>query len=335
MAIDRLIVIGASSGGIDALTTLIGALPADFAAPICVVHHTAPESPAILDRIFGRHSALRVSMARTGDRLRPGQVYVAPPDQHLLIEPGVLCLARGPKENRFRPATDPLFRSAAQVYGPRVIGVVLTGNLDDGAAGLWAIHQLGGIAVVQDPADAQAPSMPSNALRLVPDAHVVAIDRMPALFEQLLATSVHEAAVAAPRHLEVEVRIAKDEPPLSAGLLGLGEPSTYTCPECHGVLLAMKDGNHVRYRCHTGHAYSVESLAADLSHSIEDALANAERALQEGDLLVRHLADELDPDFDRERIDYLRSQAEQAGRQAQVVRRLLSERAALLVARGQ
>jgi two-component system, chemotaxis family, protein-glutamate methylesterase/glutaminase len=335
MAIDRLIVIGASSGGTEALTRVIGSFPRHLVAAVCVVRHTAAESPAVLDRILAGAGVLTASMARHGERLRPGHVFVAPPDHHLLVEPGQLCLSRGPRENRFRPAIDPLFRSAAQVYGPRVIGCVLTGNLDDGAAGLWAIRQLGGVAVVQDPSDALYPSMPLNALRRVPDAHTARLDDIGPLLAQLLATSVHATSVEAPPpHLEVEVRIAKDEPPLRAGLLGLGEPSRYTCPECHGTLLALKEGDQVRYRCHTGHAYSVESLLAAVSESIDEALGGAERALQEGELLVRELGDELDPDFDRDRIARIRGQADQAARQAQVVRDLLSDRAAFVAARG-
>jgi two-component system chemotaxis response regulator CheB len=319
---ERLIVLGASSGGIDALTKLVGSLSS----------HTAPESPAVLDRILSGAGTLPASMARHGDRLRSGHVHVAPPDHHLLVEPGQLCLSRGPRENRFRPAIDPLFRSAAQVYGPRVIGCVLTGNLDDGAAGLWSIRRLGGLAVVQDPSDALYPSMPLNALRRVPDAQVARLDEIGPLLGRLVAASVHATPVEAPPHLEVEVRIAKDEPPIGAGILGLGVPSTYTCPECHGALLAVKEGDQVRYRCHTGHAYNVESLLAAVSEGIDEALGGAERALQEGGLLLRQLGDELDPDFDRDRLARVRAQAEQAARHAQVVRELLGDRAAFVAA---
>ena len=326
--VNRLIVVGASSGGIEALQTLIGTLPQDYAAPICIVQHASADSPRVLDRILARAVELPVAMARSGDRLQPRRVYVAPPDQHLLIEPGRVRLSRGPKENRFRPAIDPLFRSAAQVYGPRVIGVVLTGSLDDGAAGLWAIRHLGGSAVVEDPATAQFPSMPTHARRRVPDALVAPVPQLGALLQRLLTTSVHESAPPAPEHLEIEVRIANNEPPLRAGVLGLGTPSSYTCPECHGGLLAVREGGRDRYRCHTGHAYSIESLVAHLSDTIDDALGSAERALQEGGLLARRLAADLDPDFDRDRIAQLSAQADHADAQAQVLRQLLAERAA-------
>src|SRR5215831_13206282 len=157
------IVIGTSAGGIEALRALVKQLPAGFPASISVVMHTAPESPGVLDEILKRAGRLPAVIPKDRERMVPGHIYVAPPDHHLLLEPGILRVTKGPKETRFRPAVDPLFRSAAQTYGPRVIGVVLTGGLDDGTAGLWAIKRLGGIAVVQDPEDALVPSMPRNA----------------------------------------------------------------------------------------------------------------------------------------------------------------------------
>src|SRR5215471_12054207 len=150
----QIVVIGTSAGGIEALTNLVRALPAEFPAPIVVVMHTSPQSPGILHEILARAGRLLVGVAHPDEPLRPGKIYVAPPDHHLVVEPGKLCLTKGPREHRFRPAIDPLFRSAAQVYGPATIGVILTGNLDDGVAGLWAINRLGGIAIVQDPDDA-------------------------------------------------------------------------------------------------------------------------------------------------------------------------------------
>lgn len=157
------IVIGASSGGIDALRTIASQLPADLPAAICVVIHVAPESPGSLHELFTRSSKVPTSTASDGESLKPGHIYFAPPDHHLLIGPGTLRLTRGPKENRFRPAIDTLFRSAAQAYGPKVVGVVLSGDLDDGTAGLLAVKEFGGIAVVQDPEEALFPSMPRSA----------------------------------------------------------------------------------------------------------------------------------------------------------------------------
>jgi two-component system, chemotaxis family, protein-glutamate methylesterase/glutaminase len=167
MPAKRLVAIGASSGGLHALQVIAAALPRDFPAAVCVVLHVAPHSPSLLDSILAGAGSLPAVRAETGMRIEPGRIHVAPPDHHLLVEPGVLRITRGPRENRFRPAIDPLFRSAAQVYGPTSIGVILTGTLDDGTAGLWALERLGGTAIVQDPADALFPSMPRSALQHV------------------------------------------------------------------------------------------------------------------------------------------------------------------------
>jgi two-component system chemotaxis response regulator CheB len=294
MSIGRLVVIGASAGGIEAVRTILAGLPDDFPAPLCVVLHIAPQSPGVLDQILGRASAIPVENARSGGLLRPGRVYVAPPDHHLLVEPGRLRLTRGPRENRFRPAIDPLFRSAAQVYGPGAIGVILTGNLDDGTAGLWTIKQLGGHAIVQDPAEADAPSMPLSAINGVAVDHIVSLREMAPLLAALARSRPAEPVKSTAPHLDIEVRIAKEENAVDAGVQQLGEPSSYACPDCHGVLLQMKEGNRLRFRCHTGHAYSAESLVAAVQDAMEDALWNAVRALEEGGLLLGHLADHLD-----------------------------------------
>src|SRR5687767_15322737 len=185
MSNNRVVVLGGSSGGIAALTAIAAALPVDFPAPLCVVMHTSPHLPGLLHQILDRAGPLGCVMAATGDRLRAGRIFVAPPDHHLLIEPNLLRIIKGPRENGSRPAIDPLFRSAAQVYGPAAIGVVLTGNLDDGTAGLWVLKQLGGTAVVQDPSDALFPSMPTSALTHVPVDHCVPLSEMVPLLARL------------------------------------------------------------------------------------------------------------------------------------------------------
>jgi len=173
-----IIVIGASAGGIEPIRTILRALPIDFTGSLFIVVHTSPDSPGVLHSIFDSAGPLPAQAARTGERIVPGRVYVAPPDRHLIIEPGKMCLTVGPKENRFRPAVDPLFRSAAQTYGPRVVGIILSGGLDDGTAGLWAIKQLGGTTLVQDPAGAWAPSMPQSAIQHVRVDHVLQIEEI-------------------------------------------------------------------------------------------------------------------------------------------------------------
>jgi two-component system, chemotaxis family, protein-glutamate methylesterase/glutaminase len=297
MRTKHIVVVGASAGGIEALRELVASLPEDFPAPICVVLHTSPQAPGVLDAILSRAGVLPARNARDRERLQPRRIYVAPPDCHLLIEPGIVRVTKGPRENRFRPAVDPLFRSAAQVFGPAAIGVVLTGNLDDGTAGLWTIKQLGGIAVVQTPEDALFPAMPQSALQNVQVDYSLPLAEIPALLVQL-TTEVAEPAepeypveLVVPQAVEVEVKIAKEHNPLQAGLQEITEPSPFACPECHGVLLRLKEGGPVRFRCHTGHAYSLDSLLAGVSEGVEEAMWNAIRALEEAEMLLRAMAD--------------------------------------------
>jgi two-component system chemotaxis response regulator CheB len=286
MAINRIVVIGASSGGIDALRTIAGDLPADFPAPICIGLHLGPESPGVVPEILTRAGKLTAVHPRDKETLAPGRIYVAPPDRHLLVEPGRLRVTRGPKENRFRPAIDPLFRSAAQVFGPAAIGVVLTGNLDDGVSGLWTIKQLGGIAVVQDQHDARYPSMPAQAARHVAVDYSVPLYQIGGLLTQLSATSTGDRAPAASGTLGLEVSIAKNEPPSEPTEAMIGPPSQYTCGECNGVLMGYEEGGRRRFRCHTGHAYSRESLLTSIDENIQSALDNALRSLEEGQMLI-------------------------------------------------
>jgi two-component system, chemotaxis family, protein-glutamate methylesterase/glutaminase len=193
MPAKQIVVIGTSAGGIETLRTLVAALPHDFAAPICLVVHLAPQSPGVLPDILQRISSVPVASAHHGERLRNGQIYIAPPDSHLVLEPGRILVTKGPKENGFRPAIDPLFRSAAQVYGPGAIGVILTGHLDDGTAGLWAIKRLGGTAIVQDPEDALFPSMPSNAMEHVDVDFVAPLVELAPLLVRLTSVAVDTA----------------------------------------------------------------------------------------------------------------------------------------------
>ncbi len=289
-----IVVIGASAGGIEALRVLIGGLPADLQASLFVVVHTSPEAPSMLADILNRCGKLQALTPRDGERIQPGTIYVAPPDRHLLVEPNRVRVTRGPKENRFRPAVDPLFRSAAQTYGPRVVGIILTGYLDDGTAGLWTVKQLGGTAIVQDPADAIVPFMPLNAMTHVKVDYSLPVEEIAPLLVRLTTeAAAEEGAFQLPKEVEIEVNIAKEQKAIDAGVLQLGEPSNYACPECHGVLLQMKEGPLFRFRCHTGHAYSVESLLADITEKMDDALWNSIRAFEEGELFMRHMAEHL------------------------------------------
>jgi two-component system chemotaxis response regulator CheB len=317
----NIVVLGASVGGIEALRTIVGGLPKDFAASVFVVMHLAPYSPGILAEILDRAGALSAANVVDGERIQPGHIYVAPPDRHLIIEPNRVRLTRGPKENRFRPAIDPLFRSAAQVYGPRVIGVVLTGYLDDGTAGLWAIKRLGGTAIVQDPFDALAPSMPHSALSQVNVDYCVPVAEIAPLLVRLTSTAIEEeGAYQVPEEMEIEVSIAKENTALDAGVLRLGEPSNYACPECHGVLLQLKEENRVRFRCHTGHAYSVDSLLSEITEGVETSLWSAIRSIEESVLLLRHMAEHLAEGENGNTAEKFLAQAQESERRAGLVR---------------
>ena len=182
--------IGASAGGVDALKRLFQALPHDFSAAICVVLHLNPLSPSMLPEILQRLTPLPVKHPQSGEPLEPGVVYVAPPNRHLVVEDGTVQLTTAPRENRHRPAVDPLFRSAALFYGPKAVGVILSGSLDDGTAGLWEIKKRGGIAVVQDPLEALHPGMPRSAVANVDVDHVVPLSQMGALLASLCHSEV-------------------------------------------------------------------------------------------------------------------------------------------------
>ena len=316
-----IIVVGASAGGIQTLRVLTGALPKDLAASLFIVVHTSPEAPGLIADILDSSSKLPAAHAVDGELIQKGRIYVAPPDRHLLLEPNRVRLTHGPKENRFRPAVDPLFRSAAQTYGPRVIGVILTGYMDDGTAGLWTVKQLGGTAVVQDPNDALVPSMPLSAMTHVKVDYCVPLEEMPPLLVRLTSEAVEEeGAYQVPKEVEIEVNIAKEQKAIDAGVLQLGEPSSYACPECHGVLLQMKEGTLFRFRCHTGHAYSVESLMADITEKMDDALWNSIRAFEEGELFMRHMAEHVVHGESEHTAESFLKRADDAKRRANLMR---------------
>jgi two-component system, chemotaxis family, protein-glutamate methylesterase/glutaminase len=310
---------------------VVAALPADFPVPVCVVIHTAPHAPGIMADVLARETRLRVSHPRDGERLESRHIYVAPPDRHLLVEPDRLRITRGPRENRFRPAIDPLFRSAAQVYGPGTIGVILSGDLDDGTSGLDVIKRLGGVAIVQNPAEALYPSMPQSAIDHVAVDHIASVAELAPLLVDLTAVSAEpQPRRAVPADLEVEVKIAKEQNPVDAGLEQIGRPSRFACPECHGVLLQLNDSTRIRFRCHTGHAYSVDSLAAAISEGIDESLWNSMRSLEEARLplqtLAAHVQERHGSAGDAQR---LLAQAEEARRHSETIRELVNVRAPL------
>jgi two-component system, chemotaxis family, protein-glutamate methylesterase/glutaminase len=229
-----------------------------------------------------------------GEEIKTGRIYVALPDHHLLVEENRVRVTKGPKENRFRPAVDTLFRSAAYAYGARVIGVILSGALDDGTAGLWTIKQRGGMAVVQEPSDAELSSMPESALRQVEVDYCVPVAEMAALLTRLTGEQSLEAceiSMEENQKTDIEVRIAAEESAFEAGVMKLGEISPFTCPDCHGVLIKIKDGKIARFRCHTGHAFSADTLLATITERIEDSMWSAMREMEESIMLLRQMSD--------------------------------------------
>lgn len=325
MAKKDIVVIGASAGGMEALRELVSHLPADFKASVFVVWHTSPSVRSILPSVLDENGPLPAAFATDHEPIKPGRIYVAPPDHHMLLERGFVRVAKGPKENRFRPAIDPLFRSAAYVYGPRTIGVVLSGALDDGTAGLWTIKLRGGTTIVQSPDEALIPSMPLNALRAVDIDHNAPI----ANIAGLLARLTREEARPAPelpmdehRKTETEIRIAEEAGTLQRKIFEAGNLSPYTCPECHGVLTRIDEGRVVRFRCHTGHAYSANSLLSSVTESVEQLLFDALRAIDETVMLLNQLGKHFNDAGDKETAATFLKKAEEAKQRGQVIQQV-------------
>ena len=290
LASKDIIVVGGSAGGVEALKTLVTSLPSDLRAAVLVVLHIPPGSPGRLPEILQRHADVCVAWAQDGQVIECGRVYIAPPDRHLVVDDGHLRLTRAPRENHTRPAIDPLFRSAALAYGPRVIGVILSGRLDDGTSGLWAVKERGGTTVVQDPADAAQPDMPRNALEHTDVDYIVPCAKLGTLLAQLIAERAHDTAAPVSAALALEVKIAMEANALRHGVMSLGPTTPYTCPDCHGVLVRVDQGGIPRFRCHTGHAFALDSLLAAMTDSVESALWSALRSVEESILLLREAA---------------------------------------------
>jgi two-component system chemotaxis response regulator CheB len=280
------IVIGASADGLQPLRELLRMLPRDLPAAVFMVLHTGPSGGGMLPDILHRMGGLPVVAARDGEAILPGRVYVPPPDRHLLVHRGHISVVHGPRENGFRPAIDPLFRTAARSYGPRVVGVVLSGMLDDGAWGLHEVIRLGGIGLAQDPFEATFPAMPRAALRLNPAARALP-----------LAAIAHEIGELASTSAEDVTLEDREDPVESPDALETGERrgqlTRLTCPDCNGTLEEIEEGGvaAARYRCHLGHGHTARSLMHGQEDKVEAALWEAMRALEESAHLRRRMAD--------------------------------------------
>lgn len=285
------IAIGGSLGAIDALKQLCRELPPDLAATVFIVIHVGTHGLNRLADIFGANSSIPVTTAVEGERLQRGHAYVAPADHHLLIIDGTVRLGRGPRENMARPAIDPLFRSVAMSYGPRAIAVVLTGMLNDGAAGLADIKRCGGTTVVQNPSDAKAPDMPWGALHATDVDYRAPMSQMAALLADI---SAREAAdpVPIPGDIRIEVDIAAGRKSDSQVITKIADPVTISCPACGGVLSQIRRGPPLRFRCQVGHAYTAETLANEKEETVDEALRVALRILEERAVLTQKMADD-------------------------------------------
>jgi len=271
------IAIGASAGGVDVLVKMVGELPADLPASLFVALHSPPGSESCLPALLSERGRLPARHPLHGEKVRPGHIYVAPPDNHLYLRHGSMEIVRGPKENGHRPSVDALFRTASSAYGPRVVGVVLSGHQDCGTAGMLSIKARGGLSVVQDPATASAPEMPRSVVERVPVDHIVHPFELAALLARLASSPPGTETEPGPDIRQLE---GSDT----------GNPAELVCPLCQGVLTEAQPGTFKHFRCHVGHAFSLESLVREQSEEMERALWAAVRSLDESAALSRRLS---------------------------------------------
>lgn len=285
MPTTHVIVIGASAGGITAVRTFLNRLPEKVPAAVFVVVHTSPDGPGLLAAVLDRATPLKVLRAENGIEIRDGHVYVAPPDYHLIIDGRRARLSHGPREHRFRPAIDPLFRTAAQHFGARTVGIVLSGHMADGTHGLALIKKAGGVTLVQDPDEAEVPSMPLTAMRHVGVDYVLPVEEMARVIMGLLMNPRKGQTRKSRPGGAIQTEKPNAEQP-GADALRTGAldrpPSPFTCPDCGGSLWEIKESGLVRYRCHVGHGFTADSLREGMDEKLEETLWSALRAIEEG-----------------------------------------------------
>jgi two-component system, chemotaxis family, protein-glutamate methylesterase/glutaminase len=286
--VDRAIAIGGSTGAIAALKQVLGDLPADLPAPVLVVVHVGARGRDLLAESLNQHCSLSVATAMDEEKVEPGCVYVAPADHHLLVIDGIIRLGRGPRENMARPALDALFRSVAISYGSRAVGLVLSGHLHDGAAGLAAVKQCGGLTAVQNPSEASAPDMPLEALEASDIDYRAPSSQLGALLAALVA-QLPGPAVHISRSIELEVDIALGRPCLTTTIAEIAEVAPLSCPACGGVLSEIKQPP-LRFRCQVGHGYSAKALMEEQEGSVDEAIRLALRIIEERATLTERMA---------------------------------------------
>lgn len=322
-----IVVIGTSAGGLKALSAVLRELPADIGAALFVVQHLAADQKSYLPELLSDITDLPVSSPGDDEPFERGHVYVAAPDHHLLLTQNTVRVLRGPQENRFRPSIDALFRSAARSHGSRVIGMVLTGYLDDGTVGLQTIQKRGGITVVQDPAEAEYPSMPRTALRYVNVDYTTPVAEAGALLIRLVA----EPAPAAERFpttpaIEIESNIAEqvmNTKEFLDNVERIGERTTYTCPDCNGAIWQIGDEEPLKLRCHVGHSFTGEVFSAEQSRNVESALWSAIRIMEEKVTFSRQLAERKRSRSMKEAADEYDAEADALDREVAIVRDLI------------
>ena len=328
----RVIVIGLSAGGMQPLLKITAALPADLNAAVLVVQHIPAHAKSQLAAVIGQRAQMRVKNAEHGEALRPGTIYTAVSDRHLLVdEDRRILIARGPKENRFRPSVDALFRSAAYNCGASTIGVVLSGALNDGASGMYTIDRLGGATIVQDPKEATFADMPRSVMEYVAVQHVAPTREIPHILAKLCDETSEDSDNPANMTkkerdlLALEYAIARGEDALGGGILQHGMYTPLTCPECHGALTQIASDPIVRYRCHTGHAHTAETLLTGIDDGIETSMWEAMRGMEEGTILLRALAEHLDRQGQIDRASSMRTRAERLKVQSQQMKGFITE----------
>jgi two-component system, chemotaxis family, protein-glutamate methylesterase/glutaminase len=315
------IVIGASAGGVAALLELATRLPKELAAVVGMVLHVGSQR-SMLPELLAARGPMRAVHPRDGEPLVTGVIYVAPPDFHMTFTADQVRLNRGARENHARPAVDPLFRSAALAWRERAIGVVLTGDLDDGTAGLAAIKQCGGVAIVQDPATAVRPSMPASALENVAVDYCLPLDHISETLLQLVGQAPASGGSGAPESVQRE-QAAFEGVSVMENLSAVGQASTMTCPDCGGSLWEINASKPLRYRCHTGHAFTARSLQNAQADLAEYALWSSMRSLKEREMLLRRLAVVAQASGDTAQAEAVQRQADLVGAQAELLSRLV------------
>lgn len=318
----RVVAIGASAGGVEALKEIVAGLPPDLPAVVLVVLHVPASDKSQLPAILERAGPLPAAHAEDGEILTPGRVWVAPPDRHLMVEDGHLRVLRGPKENLHRPAVDPLFRSVADSYGPGAVAVVLSGTLADGAAGAAAVSRVGGSVVVQDPGEALYPDMPLAAIAADHPDLVIPLAQIPAAIVRLVGNGETEVTMH-DEGLSTENRYAALEQEAIDRDEGVGKRSPFGCPECGGVLWEEENGL-LHFRCRVGHAYAAETLVEAQAGTLDTALWVALRALEERSSLARRLSQRLRTRGNESAAARYDQQVEEAERNADIIRAVLA-----------